>query len=70
MKTLFVLPNRRKPFTASQYIQHCQAKRDRIACARIDFREACFRTGLIFTALVLLSIVAGGLIQSLLLFSR
>ena len=70
MKTLFLLPNRRKPFSAQQYCEHCQAKRNRIACARIDFRDACVRTAWISAALVLLSIACGGLIHLLILLSH
>ena len=66
----FQLPNRRKPFTAQQYINHCEARKNRIACARLDFRDACIRTAWILAALILLSIAAGGAIHSAILLSH
>ncbi len=70
MKPLFILPNRRIPFTAKQYLAEAEAKANRIACARIEFREACFRL-LCYTALTLgACAVAGGFIQIAFLLSR
>lgn len=70
MKTLFILPNRRVPFTAQQYIDHCTARTNRAACARIDFREACFRL-LCYSALTLgACAVAGGFIQIAVLLAK
>lgn len=70
MKTLFILPNRRVPFTAKQYVDECQAKENRAACARIDFAEASFRL-LCYSALTLgACAVAGGFIQIAILLAK
>lgn len=70
MKTLFILPNRRVPFTAKQYVDECQAKNNRAACARIDFRAACFRL-LCYSALAIGFSIAGGcLIQFSILLAK
>lgn len=70
MKTLFILPNRRVPFTAKQYIAENEARANRIACARIDLWHACIRLAWTLAALVALAIVAGGLIHSAIILSR
>lgn len=70
MKPLFILPNRRKPFTASQYLAESEARANREACARIDYWHACIRLAWTLAALVALAIVAGGLIHSAILLSR
>lgn len=66
MKTLFILPNRRVPFTAAQYIAENEARANRIACARIDFRDACFRLVCFTVALVALVTVGIGCLVSFL----
>lgn len=70
MKTLFILPNRRVPYTAAQYNAENEARANRIACARIDFRAACFRL-LCYSALAIGFSIAGGcLIQFSILLAK
>lgn len=58
---------RKSPLSASQYIDQCTAKNNRIACARVDFIEAFFRLIALSAAAIALAISAGGLIQVTLL---
>ena len=60
---------RKTPLTAKQYIDLCQAKRNRAACRRLDIRDAIVRGLWVTAAIVGLCIVTGNLIQALLLFA-
>lgn len=65
MKTL---PNRKKPLTASQYVQQCQARRDSAACRRIDRNECIIRAVWIGLAISACGVCLAGLIHSALPF--
>jgi len=67
MKTL---PTNRRPLSAAAYLEKCQHRANRQACAVIAFREACFRLACYTVASIALCIAAGGLIQACILLSR